>query len=140
MELAVKTLEGKEAGKAKLDDGVFGVEEIRGDILQGGISVTLFTKQTAGAVQHCLAGLFPALCLCAFRFAGFGHVSSLILIRLEGGFYHTGGSRTACMVIFLLTTSHTPQVARRVVLGIFRLRSVFRRTCVIDQALDHIVT
>ena len=45
MELAVKTLEGKEAGKAKLDDGVFGVEEIRGDILHRMVRWQLAKRQ-----------------------------------------------------------------------------------------------
>ena len=34
MELSVKTLAGKAAGKATLDDAIFGISEIRGDILQ----------------------------------------------------------------------------------------------------------
>jgi len=34
MELAVTTLAAKKAGKVELDDAVFGIEEIRGDILQ----------------------------------------------------------------------------------------------------------
>ncbi len=45
MELAVKTLEGKDAGKAKLDDGVFGVEEIRGDILHRMVRWQLAKRQ-----------------------------------------------------------------------------------------------
>jgi len=45
MELAVKTLEGKDAGKAKLEDGVFGVEEIRGDILHRMVRWQLAKRQ-----------------------------------------------------------------------------------------------
>ena len=33
MDVSVKTLEGKAAGKAALDDAIFGVEDIRSDIL-----------------------------------------------------------------------------------------------------------
>ena len=45
MELAVKTLDGKDAGKAKLDDGVFGVEKIRGDILHRMVRWQLAKRQ-----------------------------------------------------------------------------------------------
>lgn len=45
MELAVKTLEGKDAGKANLDDGVFGVEDIRGDILHRMVRWQLAKRQ-----------------------------------------------------------------------------------------------
>jgi large subunit ribosomal protein L4 len=34
MELAVKTLAGKAAGKITLDDAIFGIEDIRKDLLQ----------------------------------------------------------------------------------------------------------
>ena len=45
MELAVKTLDGKSAGKAKLDDAIFGIEEIRGDILQRTVRWQLAKRQ-----------------------------------------------------------------------------------------------
>lgn len=45
MELAVKTLDGKAAGKAELDDAIFGVEEIRGDILQRTVRWQLAKRQ-----------------------------------------------------------------------------------------------
>jgi len=45
MELAVKTLDGKSAGKAKLDDAIFGIEEIRGDILQRAVRWQLAKRQ-----------------------------------------------------------------------------------------------
>ena len=45
MELAVKTLDGKSAGKAKLDDAIFGIEEIRGDILQRVVRWQLAKRQ-----------------------------------------------------------------------------------------------
>ena len=45
MELAVKTLEGKDAGRAKLEDGVFCVEEIRGDILHRMVRWQLAKRQ-----------------------------------------------------------------------------------------------
>ncbi|MCI4643467.1 MAG: 50S ribosomal protein L4 [Hyphomonadaceae bacterium] len=45
MELAVQTLDGKSAGKAKLDDAIFGIEEIRGDILQRTVRWQLAKRQ-----------------------------------------------------------------------------------------------
>lgn len=45
MELAVKTLDGKAAGKAELDDAIFGVEDIRGDILQRTVRWQLAKRQ-----------------------------------------------------------------------------------------------
>ncbi|MEO0465674.1 MAG: 50S ribosomal protein L4 [Pseudomonadota bacterium] len=45
MELSVKTLDGKSAGKAKLDDAIFGIEEIRGDILQRTVRWQLAKRQ-----------------------------------------------------------------------------------------------
>lgn len=45
MELAVKTLDGKSAGKATLDDAIFGIEEIRGDILQRTVRWQLAKRQ-----------------------------------------------------------------------------------------------
>ncbi|MEO0786495.1 MAG: 50S ribosomal protein L4 [Pseudomonadota bacterium] len=45
MELAVKTLDGKSAGKAKLDDAIFGIEDIRGDILQRTVRWQLAKRQ-----------------------------------------------------------------------------------------------
>lgn len=45
MELAVKTLDGKSAGKAKLDDAIFGIEEIRADILQRTVRWQLARRQ-----------------------------------------------------------------------------------------------
>ncbi|MEH6743724.1 50S ribosomal protein L4 [Hyphomonas sp.] len=45
MELAVKTLAGKEAGNITLDDAIFGIEEIRGDILQRTVRWQLAKRQ-----------------------------------------------------------------------------------------------
>lgn len=45
MELAVKTLDGKAAGKATVDDAIFGVEEIRSDILQRTVRWQLAKRQ-----------------------------------------------------------------------------------------------
>lgn len=45
MELAVQTLDGKSAGKANLDDAIFGIEEIRGDILQRTVRWQLAKRQ-----------------------------------------------------------------------------------------------
>lgn len=45
MELAIKTLDGKSAGKAKLDDAIFGIEDIRGDILQRTVRWQLAKRQ-----------------------------------------------------------------------------------------------
>lgn len=45
MELAVKTLDGKSAGKATVDDAIFGVEDIRGDILQRTVRWQLAKRQ-----------------------------------------------------------------------------------------------
>lgn len=47
MELSVKTLAGKAAGKATLDDAIFGISEIRGDILQRTVRWQL-AKRKAG--------------------------------------------------------------------------------------------
>jgi len=45
MELAVKTLAGKAAGNITLDDAIFGIEEIRGDILQRTVRWQLAKRQ-----------------------------------------------------------------------------------------------
>lgn len=45
MELAVKTLDGKSAGKATVDAAIFGVEEIRGDLLQRTVRWQLAKRQ-----------------------------------------------------------------------------------------------
>lgn len=45
MELAVKTLDGKAAGKATVDAAIFGVEEIRADILQRAVRWQLAKRQ-----------------------------------------------------------------------------------------------
>lgn len=45
MELSVKTLDGKAAGKASLDDAIFGVEEIRSDILHRTVRWQLAKRQ-----------------------------------------------------------------------------------------------
>lgn len=45
MELAVKTLAGKDAGKVKLDDAIFGVEELRNDIVQRVVRWQLAKRQ-----------------------------------------------------------------------------------------------
>lgn len=45
MELAIKTLDGKSAGKATLDDAIFGIEDIRGDILQRTVRWQLAKRQ-----------------------------------------------------------------------------------------------
>ena len=45
MELAVKTLAGKAAGKATLDDAIFGIEDIRGDLLQRTVRWQLAKRQ-----------------------------------------------------------------------------------------------
>ncbi|MEL6830541.1 MAG: 50S ribosomal protein L4, partial [Pseudomonadota bacterium] len=46
MELSVKTLAGKSAGKANLDDAIFGIEEIRGDLLQRMVRWQLAKRQS----------------------------------------------------------------------------------------------
>ena len=45
MELSVKTLAGKSAGKITLDDAIFGIDEIRGDILQRTVRWQLAKRQ-----------------------------------------------------------------------------------------------
>lgn len=45
MELAVKTLAGKAAGKATVDDAIFGIEDIRGDLLQRTVRWQLAKRQ-----------------------------------------------------------------------------------------------
>ena len=45
MELAVKTLDGKAAGKATVDAAVFGLEDIRGDLLQRTVRWQLAKRQ-----------------------------------------------------------------------------------------------
>ena len=45
MELAVKTLAGKAAGNITVDDAIFGIEEIRGDILQRTVRWQLAKRQ-----------------------------------------------------------------------------------------------
>jgi large subunit ribosomal protein L4 len=45
MELAVKTLAGKAAGNITLDDAIFGIEDIRGDILQRTVRWQLAKRQ-----------------------------------------------------------------------------------------------
>ena len=45
MELAVKTLDGKSAGKAMLDDAIFGIEEIRSDLLHRTVRWQLAKRQ-----------------------------------------------------------------------------------------------
>lgn len=45
MELSVKTLAGKAAGKATLDDAIFGIEDIRGDLLQRTVRWQLAKRQ-----------------------------------------------------------------------------------------------
>lgn len=45
MELAVKTLAGDAAGKIDLDDAIFGIEEIRGDIMQRTVRWQLARRQ-----------------------------------------------------------------------------------------------
>jgi large subunit ribosomal protein L4 len=45
MELSVKTLAGKAAGKATLDDAIFGISEIRGDLLQRTVRWQLAKRQ-----------------------------------------------------------------------------------------------
>lgn len=45
MELAVKTLAGESAGNIQLDDAIFGIEEIRGDILQRTVRWQLARRQ-----------------------------------------------------------------------------------------------
>ncbi len=45
MDVAVKTLDGKSAGKATLDDAIFGVEEIRSDILHRVVRWQLAKRQ-----------------------------------------------------------------------------------------------
>jgi large subunit ribosomal protein L4 len=45
MELAITTLDGKSAGKAQLDDAIFGIEDIRGDILQRTVRWQLAKRQ-----------------------------------------------------------------------------------------------
>lgn len=45
MEIAVTTLAAKEAGKVELDDAIFGIDEIRGDILQRMVRYQLAKRQ-----------------------------------------------------------------------------------------------
>lgn len=45
MELAVTTLAAKKAGKVELDDAIFGIDEIRGDILQRMVRYQLAKRQ-----------------------------------------------------------------------------------------------
>lgn len=45
MEIAVKTLAGKSAGKASLNEAIFGIEEIRGDLLQRTVRWQLAKRQ-----------------------------------------------------------------------------------------------
>lgn len=45
MEVAVKTLDAKSAGKLQLDDAIFGIAEIRGDILQRMVRYQLAKRQ-----------------------------------------------------------------------------------------------
>ena len=45
MDVSVKTLEGKAAGKAALDDAIFGVEDIRSDILHRAVRWQLAKRQ-----------------------------------------------------------------------------------------------
>jgi hypothetical protein len=45
MELAVKTLAGKAAGKITVDDAIFGIDEIRDDILQRTVRWQLMVLQ-----------------------------------------------------------------------------------------------
>lgn len=45
MELAVKTLAGKSAGKVKLDDAIYGIEELRNDIVQRVVRWQLAKRQ-----------------------------------------------------------------------------------------------
>lgn len=45
MELAVKTLAGKAAGKATVDDAIYGIEDIRGDLLQRTVRWQLAKRQ-----------------------------------------------------------------------------------------------
>ena len=45
MEFAVKTLDGKSAGKAQLDDAIFGIEEVRSDILHRVVRWQLANRQ-----------------------------------------------------------------------------------------------
>ncbi len=45
MEVSVKTLAGKAAGKATLDDAIFGISEIRGDLLQRTVRWQLAKRQ-----------------------------------------------------------------------------------------------
>ena len=45
MELAVKTLAGKTAGKITVDDAIFGIDEIRDDILQRTVRWQLARRQ-----------------------------------------------------------------------------------------------
>lgn len=45
MELAVKTLDGKSAGKATLDDAIFGIDEIRADLLHRTVRWQLAKRQ-----------------------------------------------------------------------------------------------
>ncbi len=45
MDFSVKTLAGKDAGKIALDDAVFGIEDIRGDLLQRTVRWQLARRQ-----------------------------------------------------------------------------------------------
>ena len=45
MELSVKTLAGKAAGKATVNDAIFGIEDIRGDLLQRNVRWQLAKRQ-----------------------------------------------------------------------------------------------
>ena len=45
MDVSVKTLDGKAAGKAALDDAIFGLEEIRSDIIHRVVRWQLAKRQ-----------------------------------------------------------------------------------------------
>lgn len=45
MDIAVKTLDGKSAGKAALDEAIFGIEEIRADVLHRAVRWQLAKRQ-----------------------------------------------------------------------------------------------
>lgn len=45
MDVSVKTLAGKDAGKIALDDAIFGIEDIRGDLLQRTVRWQLARRQ-----------------------------------------------------------------------------------------------
>ena len=52
MKIEVKTLAAKDAGAIDLDDAVFGIEEVRSDLLQRVVKWQLAARQQGTAGSH----------------------------------------------------------------------------------------